>query len=276
MSPDLAEKRRAALGRFEGCRSVLVALSGGVDSAVLLFLALEALGRDRVLAVTGNSASLPAAELASARRLAQSIGARHEVLETREMESADYRANRGDRCFHCRDELFSRLSRLAGERGIERVVYGAIADDLGDRRPGMRAAGLHGVGAPLLEAGLTKAEVRSLAAQAGLAAAEKPASACLASRIPVGVEVTPQRLAQVERAEEGLRDLGFVQFRVRHHGEVARVELDADGERRIADPAVRSEAVRRIRDAGYRFVALDLEGYRSGSTATGPARSGGQ
>jgi len=275
---DLARKRRRVLDRFERCGSAVVALSGGVDSALLLALGLEALGRANVLAVTGDSPSLPESELRDARRIAGALGVDHEVVSTRELDRADYRANRGDRCFHCRTELFGLLADLADRRGLRRVVYGAIADDLGDDRPGMRAAEQFGVIAPLLEAGLDKAEVRALAAEAGLEVSDKPAAACLSSRIPLGTEVTPERLAQVERAETALRDLGFGQFRVRHHGAVARLELDTNDDRVLLDRELRGKVVRAVRAAGFSFVALDLEGYRTGSLnlsrATGSHRIG--
>jgi uncharacterized protein len=281
------EKRHLAVSRIAGCGSTVVALSGGVDSAVLLVLALETLGPTRVLAATGESPSLAASDLDAARRTARDLGARHEVVATRELERPAYRVNRGDRCFHCRVELFEALGRLARERGLRRVMYGAIADDLDDVRPGMVAADRLGIVAPLLEAGLGKADVRALAAEAGLAVAEKPASACLASRIPTGTEVTPQRLAQVERAEASVRGLGFRQVRVRHHGEVARVELDSQGLGRLLEPGMRSRVGRAVRGAGYRFATVDLEGYRSGGAGTAPgellplqrtrpARDGGQ
>lgn len=244
---------------------MVVALSGGVDSAVLLALATEALGRDGVLAVTGDSPSLPRRDLDDARRVARELGVEHRVARTAEMDRADYRANRGDRCFHCRAELFDRLGRLARERGYDAVVYGAIKDDVSDHRPGMLAAERMGVRAPLLEAGVDKVGIRSLAAGLGLSVRDKPAAACLASRVPTGTEVTPQRLERIGLAEESLRAMGFEQLRVRDHGEVARLEFDAAGMRRMADPAVRREVAARVAEAGYRHVALDLLGYRSGS-----------
>jgi len=263
--------------------SLVVALSGGVDSAALLGLAAEALGPDRVLAVTGGSPSLAEEDLRDAERVAARLGVAHVVVSTREIENAEYRANTGDRCFHCRVELFEVLGRLAGDRGIERVAYGAITDDLGDHRPGMEAARRLGVAAPLIEAGIDKADVRRIATEAGLSVRDKPAAACLASRIPVGTEVTEERLGRVGRAEASLRKLGFRQLRVRHHGEVARLELDLAGQERLADPAVRREVVRLVRAAGFRHVAVDLEGYRSGgldllpsAQRTPPARDGGQ
>ncbi len=261
----LDSKKARALDRLRACDGVVIALSGGVDSAVLLALALEALGRERVLAVTGVSPAVPDGEVEDARSVAAELGARHVVVETHEMQREAYRANAGDRCFHCRTELFEVLGRLAGSHGLEHVAYGAIKDDAADFRPGMRAADRLGALAPLLEADLDKADVRRLARQAGLSVREKPAAACLGSRIPIGVPVTPERLARVGRAEEALRRLGFRQFRVRHHGEVARLELDPDGDARLADPEVRAAVVSAVRQAGYRFVTLDLEGYRTGS-----------
>jgi len=272
--PDLASGRARAIALMRSRRSLVVALSGGVDSAVLLALALEALGPERVLAVTGLSPSLPSHELEDARAVARAVGATHEVVETHEMDRPGYRANAGDRCYHCRSELFGVLRSMAESRGIEAVAYGAIRDDSGDFRPGMAAARELGVLAPLLEAGIGKSEVRALAREAGLPVREKPASACLSSRIPVGTEVTPGRLAQVERAEAALRKMGFQQFRVRHHGEVARLELDAEGLRQLLDPSQRSRVVAAVRVAGFRFVAVDLEGYRSGSLNPEPLAPG--
>ena len=271
MTPELAGEKARSLELMRPYRSLMVALSGGVDSAVLLALAVEALGRERVLAVTGRSPSLPSYELEDALAVARALGARHEVVGTRELERAGYRANAGDRCYHCRRELFQALRSLAGSRGIEAIAYGAILDDAGDFRPGMAAAREFGILAPLLEAGIGKEEVRALAREAGLPVREKPASACLASRIPVGTEVTPERLAQVGRAEAALRELGLGQFRVRHHGEVARLELDPEGIGRLSDPALRARLVTAVKLAGFRFVAVDLEGYRTGSL--NPARA---
>ena len=279
-------KKEHALESLRETGGVVVALSGGVDSAVLLALAIEALGAERVLAVTGRSASVSVEDLEDARRVARTLGATHEIVDTAEMDRPGYRANEGDRCYHCRSEVFDSIRGIARQRGFPAVAYGAIREDLGDFRPGMAAAGEHGAIAPLLDAGLTKEEVRSLAAEAGLPVRGKPASACLASRIPVGTQVTEERLLQVGRAEAALRRLGMRQVRVRYHGEVARLELDPEGERLVADPAVRARAVRAVREAGFRFVALDLEGYRSGSLnpdpgvvplhRIGPAREGGQ
>jgi len=281
----LAEKRRLAVGRLRDCGRVIVALSGGVDSAVLLALAVEALGRERVIAVTGRSASLPPEELADAAAVAASLGARHEVVETKELDRPGYRRNEGDRCYHCRTEMFEILGAISRREGGGSVAYGAIADDLGDDRPGMEAARELGVVAPLLEAGFHKEDVRALAAELGIEVSDKPASACLSSRIPVGDEVTEAKLRQIELAERVLRSEGFRQYRVRHHGPVARLELDPEGDARIADPELRARVVAGILSAGFRFVTVDLQGYRTGSANPGgaatlhriePTRSKGQ
>ena len=244
---------------------MLIALSGGVDSAVLLALAGQALGRKNVLAITTFSAAVPTAERLAATRVAAFLGMDHHEVETRELENQEYRANTGNRCYHCRVEMFETLQRIARERGYDSVAYGAIVDDLGDDRPGMAAAERLGVKAPLLEAGLTKHDVRAIARGLGLPVSDKPAAACLGSRIPVGTPVTEERLAQVERAEIAVARLGFHQFRVRHHGDVARLELDAEGDRRLQDLELRRRLVAAVRAAGFRFVAVDLQGYRTGS-----------
>ncbi len=281
---NLADKKSQAIALLEERARIVVALSGGVDSAVLLDLAICAVGRANVLAVTGRSHAVPEADLEDARNVARVLRASHEIVDTSEFDRPGYRANAGDRCYHCRSELFETLGRIAAERGFRAIAYGAIRDDLGDFRPGMQAAADLGVCAPLLEAGLTKQDVRRLAAESNLPVREKPASPCLSSRIPAGIEVTPERIRQIRDAESALRDLGFGQFRVRYHGDVARLELDDDGSRRIQDPDVRVRVVQAIRGAGFRFAALDLEGFRSGSLnpsdvrfqSIHPIESGGQ
>ena len=270
-------KKQRAISLLREHRTVLVALSGGVDSAALLAVACEAIGPERVLAVTGRSGAVTEAEIDDAREVARALNVRHEVVETFEIERAEYRANTGDRCFYCRSELFAVLSGMAAQRGIDAIAYGAIVDDLGDHRPGMDAARQLGVLAPLLDAGIGKDDVRALAIEFNLHVHEKPASACLASRIPIGVEVTPERLHEVGRAEAALRSLGFRQFRVRHHGEIARIEFGAGELERLVDPALRTEVVRAVKDAGFRFVAVDLEPYRqAGLYLIEPSRVSGQ
>jgi uncharacterized protein len=257
-------KKRFAISLLRQHRCVLVALSGGVDSAVLLAIASEALGSGNVLAVTGRSAAVTDEEVKDAGEVARALNVRHEVVETQELEREGYRANAGDRCFHCRSELFAVLSRMAVDRGHDALAYGAITDDLGDHRPGMEAARSLGVLAPLLDAGIGKEDVRILAKTFNLNIHDKPSNACLASRIPIGMEVTPERLGQIGQAEAALRSLGIRRFRVRHHGEVARIELGEHEAGLLTDDSRRAEIVRRVKEAGFRFVAVDLEPYRAG------------
>ena len=243
----------------------VVALSGGVDSALLLRLAVEARGVDRVVAATGVSPSLAAADREDARRVARQIGVEHVELTTAEMDMPAYRANRGDRCYHCRTELFRVLAEFAEGIGAS-IAYGAIADDSRSDRPGMRAAEEARIHAPLLDAGITKEDVRGMARSFDLDLAEKPAAACLASRVPVGESVTEAALRRIEAAEAGVRRLGFRIVRVRHHGDLARVELDEAGLSRLADSQTRARLAQSLRDVGYRFVAVDLGGYRPAET----------
>jgi len=259
----IIQKKQLAISMLREHRAVLVALSGGVDSATLLAIACEALGPEKVLAVTGRSGAVTESEIDDAGRVARQLSVRHEVVATRELDRPEYRANNGDRCFHCRSELFGILSKVSVQQGTDAIAYGAIVDDLREDRPGMDAAKRLGILAPLLDANICKNDVRALARGFNLHVQEKPASPCLASRIPVGTEVTSERLAQVERAEATLRRLGFSQFRVRHHGEIARIELGPGEDERLGDPALRAETVRSVKSAGFRFVVLDLEGYRA-------------
>ena len=257
-------------GVIRGYGATVVAFSGGGDSTLVAALAAAELG-PRALAVTGRSPSLPVSELEEARRIAAQIGIRHQVIETREQERAGYIANTGDRCFHCKNALYDQLQPIAERMGAV-VANGTNSDDLGDYRPGLRAAREHGVSSPLVEAGCSKADVRALSAALQLPTWDKPAMACLASRIPVGTPVSVALLGQVEAAEAFLRSLGVRVLRVRHHGEIARIETDAAGHA-IVD-ARRERIVARLQALGYRFVTLDLEGYRSGSLNP-PASAGG-
>lgn len=245
-----------------GMSEVIVAFSGGVDSALLAAVASEVLG-ERAVAVIARSPSLPRRELRLAEETARQIGIRLIAVDTFELDNPDYAANRGDRCYFCKDELFTALERVAAETGIRWIAYGENLDDLGDYRPGRRAAAEHGIRAPLREAGLTKADVRQLARRLGIPVWDKPAFACLSSRFPVGTRITAELLRQVEEAEDALWELGFRQFRVRHHGEIARIEVPKEEFGRLLEAA--EEVSRRLKECGYRFVTMDLEGYRSGS-----------
>ena len=258
------EKESRLLARLASFPSLLVALSGGADSAYLAWAAHRALGA-RALAVTALSPSFPAYDREQVVRLVHAAGLRDEFVTTQEVENPLYAANQPDRCYFCKDELFRVLGRLAAERAIAAVAYGINADDSGDFRPGHRAAVEHAALSPLLDADLTKAEIRSLSRRAGLSTWDRPASACLSSRIPYGSEVTPEKLAQVERGEAALRELGFRQFRVRHHGEVARIEIAPEEMPRAMNAEMAREMARRLRAAGFLYVALDLEGYRQGA-----------
>jgi uncharacterized protein len=241
-----------------------VAFSGGVDSSYLALVAHRALGPD-ALAVTALSDSYPKSHREMAERVARDFSIPHRLVSTPEMESADYRANRPDRCYHCKTELFDVLGRVRDELGFDAVAYGVNLDDTGDFRPGHRAAEEHAVLSPFLDVGLGKQEIRALSREAGLPTADLPASACLSSRLPYGTEVTPERLRQVEEGEERLRALGFRQVRVRHHDVLARVEVDPSELPRALDPDMARAIAAALRPLGFRYVALDLEGYRTGS-----------
>lgn len=260
----LADKEAALHARLRDAGSVLVAFSGGVDSSYLAVAAHAALGA-KALAVTALSPSYPASHRRAAEEVVARFGLAHRFVETHEMESAAYRANAPDRCYHCKTELFDVLGALRDELGFGAVAYGVNTDDTGDFRPGHRAAGEHGVLSPFLDVGLSKAEIRALSRRHGLPTADLPASACLSSRLPYGTEVTPERLRQVEQGEERLRELGFRQVRLRHHGDVARVEIEPGELARALDPAMARAIVAAIKPLGFRFVSLDLEGYRTGA-----------
>src|SRR3981189_3741245 len=258
------EKARLLLARLAEIPSLIVALSGGADSAYLAWAAHKALG-GQALSVTALSPSYSAHDRTIVEEFVSKLGVRHEFMETREMDNPAYRANAADRCYFCKDELFSTLDVLANARGFAAVAYGVNADDTLDFRPGHRAATEHQVLAPLLDAGLAKSEIRHLSRRAGLPTWDRPASACLASRLPYGTEVTPERLALVERGEAALRELGFRQFRVRLHDNLRRVEIAPDEMARAFQPQMAATIADRLKAAGFTYVSLDLEGYRQGS-----------
>jgi len=263
----VSDKERALRDRLQSIGSVIVAYSGGVDSAYLAYVAHRTLG-DRALAVTADSPSYPERHRQLALRIAREFGLRHEIIHTNELDRPEYRANPANRCYYCKHELYTHLSRLAAARGAV-VVDGNNADDRGDYRPGRQAAREFGVESPLDDVGLTKAEIRELSRQAGLPTWDEPASACLSSRIPYHSEVTDEKLRTIERAEQALRALGFRVFRVRHHDALARIELSREEMARALEPEINAAIVRELKNAGYRYVSLDLQGYRTGSLNEG-------
>jgi uncharacterized protein len=268
LGAELQAKHDRLLDILRGLGSVAVAFSGGIDSTVVAKAAYLALG-ERAVAVTADSPSVPRAELEEARQLAVTIGIHHRVVTTDEFVDPDYVRNDGTRCYYCKSELYSQIKVLLPELGTAVICSGANLDDRGDYRPGLTAATEHAVRHPLQEAGFTKADVRSLARAWELPTWDKPASPCLSSRLAPGVEVSRERTARVEAAETYLRSLGYRECRVRlHHGELARIEVPATELARLADPGLRAELVRRFRELGFQFVALDLEGFRSGSLNT--------
>ena len=259
------ERKSARLGELlGGLGSLMVAYSGGTDSAFLAWAAHRALG-ERMLAVIADSASLPRKELAAALQFARSCGFPVKVIPTGELSNPDYQRNDAGRCFHCKDELFTRMAEVQAELGFLHIAYGMNLDDRGEIRPGQRAAVQHGALAPLVEAELTKAEIRTLARDAGLAVSDKPASACLSSRIEYGRPVTAAALEQVERAEDALHTLGFTQVRVRHHGDLARVEIARPQLPLALSLDMLDRITAAVRGAGFTYTTLDTQGYRSGS-----------
>jgi len=264
ISSDLAGKSAVLQESLSQLGRLLVACSGGVDSAYLAWAAHQALG-DGMLAIIADSPSLARALLSDAIAFAREQGIPLEVVATSELDRPEYVRNDSQRCFFCKDELFTLMEELRQARGFDAIAYGVNLDDQGDFRPGQKAAANHHVVAPLLDAGLTKDDIRTLARQNGLRVWNKPASACLSSRIEYGRPVTREALAVVEKGEDAVRALGFRQFRVRHHGEIVRIEVSREELARALDPAMASQFTNIFKSLGFKFVTLDLEGFRSGS-----------
>jgi uncharacterized protein len=264
ISAELGEKRAALEHELGSLGRVLVAYSGGADSAFLAWAAHQALGAE-MLAVIADSPSLARYQLADAIDFAREQNIPLEIIRTQELSRPEYVRNDGARCFHCKDELFSMMQDYAAAHNFQTIAYGINLDDKGDFRPGQAAAVQHNVAAPLLEARLGKEEIRALAREAGLRIWDKPASACLSSRIEYGRAITTEALSAVEQGEDALRQLGFRQFRVRHHGDIARIEIARDEMPRAMTPEMAAEFTRIFKNLGFKFVTLDLEGFRSGS-----------
>jgi pyridinium-3,5-biscarboxylic acid mononucleotide sulfurtransferase len=260
----LKAKQEKLFSILKPMRRVIVAYSGGADSAYLAWAAHRVLG-DSAVAITADSASIPESHKHAAEEFARECGFRHEYVETREFDNPAYTKNDPNRCFHCKDELFTRLEMVARERSIEHIAYGVNVDDLGDYRPGQHAAKLHQAESPLVDAGLTKAEIRELSRLSGLSTWDRPAAACLSSRIPYGTPVTLENIKTVERGEEAIRQLGFRQFRVRFHGQLVRIEIAKDELATALTPEMAHKFVEIFKPLGFHYVTIDLEGYRQGS-----------
>jgi uncharacterized protein len=258
------QKEQALLENLRALGSVIVAYSGGTDSAYLAWAAHRALGA-RSIAVTADSASIPASHKRDAEAFARACGFHHEYVQTYEFDNPDYVKNDKNRCFHCKDELFDRLEEFAKSRNFDHIIYGVNKDDLGDYRPGQRAARTHSVKAPLVEAGLTKAEIRELSRRAELATWDRPAAACLSSRVPYGTPVTVETIQTIEQGEEAIKALGFRQFRVRFHGELVRIEIAKEELASALRPEMAAAFTAIFKPLGFLYVTLDLEGYRQGS-----------
>jgi uncharacterized protein len=266
LAPDsLREKHQRLQALLREMGSVVIAFSAGVDSTLVLRVALDVLGRERVLAATGVSPSLAQRELESVKELAALLSAPLELVSTEEVSNPQYAANPANRCYFCKTELYTKLAELAKRRGFAAVANGANVDDQGDWRPGLKAATEWQVRAPLMEAGFSKADVRNLARELGVPNWEKPALACLSSRVPYGTPVTVGVLGQIERAEAFLYGKGLSNFRVRHHGKVARIEAGLDDMGRLMEEPLREEVVTALKELGYTYIALDMVGFRSGS-----------
>lgn len=261
----LQTKLAAMQASLRSLARVAVAYSGGVDSVFVLRVAVDTLGPDNVLAVTADNSSLPRRELRRAVELAESMKVRHLLVDPLEFENPDYLSNPTDRCYFCKSALYDRMAQVIGDYGITAIVNGSNADDLGDYRPGHAAATERMIHSPCIEAGLTKADIRALSAQIGLPTAEKPAAPCLASRVPYGEAITPEKLRMIEQGENFLHDLGIPECRVRHHGTLARIEVPPDAIERLTTPEWRARLDAAFRKFGYQYVALDLRGFRTGS-----------
>jgi uncharacterized protein len=262
---DLEQKLQQLKSVIKGLTSVLVAFSGGVDSTFLLKVCLDTLGSDNVLAVTAKSATYPERELNDAVRLAGMLGARHRIIESEELDIPGFSDNPPERCYYCKKELFGKLLDIAHREGLNFVVDGSNFDDTGDFRPGMRAVRELGVRSPLKESGITKEDIRTMSKRMGLPTWDKPSFACLSSRFPYGEKITKEKLKRVARAEEVLRDLGFSQYRVRSHDDIARIEVESGEMSRFFDRDLREQVAHKIKQAGFSYVTLDLLGYRTGS-----------
>ncbi len=265
MPPTLDEKYAHLRQILEGLESVAVAFSGGVDSTLVLKVALDVLDPSHAVAVTGRSDSLASAELEQARDVAASLGAEHVILDTDEFDNPNYLSNPTNRCYFCKTTLYTHLERFIAERGLKAIVNGINVDDLGDFRPGIEAAREHGVRSPAVEAGLIKSDVRELSRRLNLPTFDKPASPCLSSRVQYGEHITPEKLRQIEAAEAFLHEMGIRQCRVRHHDNVARIEVPRESFALLTEPDQAARIDRYIRSLGYQYVVLDLRGFRSGS-----------
>lgn len=266
MQPDSLKRKQTTLrNQLAAMRRVAVAFSGGVDSTYLLHVAAETLGNDNVLAVIGDSKSLADRERDDALALAKHIGVNHRLIDPGEFQDENYLANPTNRCFYCKTALYSCMATILREHDMHVAVNGTNADDLGDYRPGLQAASEHGVQSPLADAGLTKLEIRELSRAAGLPTHDKPAAPCLSSRVQYGEAITPDKLKQIERSENFLRDLGFRECRVRHHNNLARIEVPRDRIPELTEPMMLAQVDAALREFGYQFVTVDLRGFRSGS-----------